>query len=153
MWVRNAQILNGFANSFFTIDWSIQGSAKRRSPGLVNFVAAVAYHFCLALPAVFSQPGAHLFAEPCPSRFCLFVPCHHWRRPLCRSSLPKLVVWLSCPIRGPNYHPDELLPPTKMSDSRRAHGTSFASILHHNDSLTVWVPPPSIFHHQIARPS
>ena len=43
----------------------IQGEAKRRSPGLVNFVAAVAYHFCLALPAAFTQPGAHLLAEPC----------------------------------------------------------------------------------------
>ena len=63
MWVRNAQILNGFANSFFTIDWSIQGSAKRRSPGLVNFVAAVAYHFCLALPVAITQPSARLLAD------------------------------------------------------------------------------------------
>ena len=38
----------------------LQGSAKRRCPGLVNFIpAAVAYHFCLALP------GDHLSAEPC----------------------------------------------------------------------------------------
>ena len=34
------------------------GAAKRRAPGLANFVPAVAYHFCLALPAAFSQPGA-----------------------------------------------------------------------------------------------
>ena len=34
--------------------------AKSRTPGLVNFVAAVAYHFYLALPAAFSQPGEHL---------------------------------------------------------------------------------------------
>ena len=34
-------------------------------PGLVNFVPAVAYHFCLALPAAFTQPGAQLLAEPC----------------------------------------------------------------------------------------
>ena len=32
---------------------SLQSSAKRRAPGLVNFVPAVAYHFCLALPPVF----------------------------------------------------------------------------------------------------
>ena len=32
---------------------------------MVNYVAAVAYHFCLALPAAFTQPGAHFFAEPC----------------------------------------------------------------------------------------
>ena len=35
----------------------LQGSAKRRALGLVNFVPADAYHFCLALPAAFSQPG------------------------------------------------------------------------------------------------
>ena len=31
----------------------LQGMAKRWAQGLVNFVAAVAYHFCLALPAAF----------------------------------------------------------------------------------------------------
>ena len=44
---------------------TVQGSAKRRSPGLVNFVAAVAYHCCLALPAGFMQPGTLLLAEHC----------------------------------------------------------------------------------------
>ena len=43
----------------------VQGSAKRRSPGLVNYVAAVVYQFCLALPAAFMQPGDHLLAELC----------------------------------------------------------------------------------------
>ena len=44
----------------------IQGSAERRSTDLVNFVCtAIAYHFCLALPAAFTQPGDHLLAEPC----------------------------------------------------------------------------------------
>ena len=43
---------------------SVQGSAKRWSvPRLVNFT--VAYHFCLALPAVFTQPGDHGLAESC----------------------------------------------------------------------------------------
>ena len=32
---------------------------------MVNFVAVVAYHFCLALPAAVTQPGVHLIAEPC----------------------------------------------------------------------------------------
>ena len=41
----------------------IQGSAKRWSPGLVNFVTAVAYHLYLALPAAFTQPGDHHLAE------------------------------------------------------------------------------------------
>ena len=34
---------------------------------MVNSVAAVAYCFCLALPAAFTQPGAHLLAEPVQS--------------------------------------------------------------------------------------
>ena len=37
----------------------------RQSPGFVNFFPALAYHFCLALPAAFTQPGDHLLAEPC----------------------------------------------------------------------------------------
>ena len=34
-------------------------------PGLVNFITAVAYHFCLSLPAAFTQPGRSLLADPC----------------------------------------------------------------------------------------
>ena len=41
-----------------------QGSAKRQSPGLVIVVPALAYHFCPALLAGFTQPGTHLFAKP-----------------------------------------------------------------------------------------
>ena len=40
-------------------------------PGLVNLIPALAYHFCLALPAEFTQPGVHLLAHPCS---CL----HYW---------------------------------------------------------------------------
>ena len=36
---------------------NLQGTAKRLRPGLVNFVPAVAYHFCLNLPAAFTKPG------------------------------------------------------------------------------------------------
>ena len=43
----------------------IQGSPKECFPGLVNFVTAVAYHFCLNLPRAFSQPGKHSFGDPC----------------------------------------------------------------------------------------
>ena len=32
---------------------------------LVNFVPALAYHFCLAMHEGFTQPGKHLLAEPC----------------------------------------------------------------------------------------
>ena len=38
----------------------VQGSAKRRSPSLVDFVTALAYLFCLGLRAAFTQPGDHL---------------------------------------------------------------------------------------------
>ena len=31
----------------------------------MNFVPAHAYHFCLNLPAAFTQPGARLLVEPC----------------------------------------------------------------------------------------
>ena len=31
----------------------------------MNFVRAVAYHFCLNLPEKFSQPGDHFLAHPC----------------------------------------------------------------------------------------
>ena len=31
----------------------------------MNSVGALAYHFCLALPAAFMQPGTHLLADPC----------------------------------------------------------------------------------------
>ena len=43
----------------------VQGSTNRRAPGLVNFVLALAYHFCLNLPAAFTQPRARLLVEPC----------------------------------------------------------------------------------------
>ena len=33
--------------------------------GLVNFVAAVAHHFCPSLPAAFTQPGASTLADLC----------------------------------------------------------------------------------------
>ena len=42
----------------------LQGSAKGRSPGLVIYVPVLAYHFCLALPAVFMQPGDHILTRP-----------------------------------------------------------------------------------------
>ena len=36
---------------------NVQGIYIRPFPGLVNVVPAVAYLFCLNLPAAFSQPG------------------------------------------------------------------------------------------------
>ena len=68
-------------------DYVIQGSAKRRSPGLVNFVAAVAYHFCLALPAAFTQPRVHFLAEP---RIVTYAPVTIHEKTFQHSSLPNL---------------------------------------------------------------
>ena len=50
----------------------VQGSAKRQSPGLVNFVPAVAPHFCKALPVAFrrlAQP-CMWFGEKCSRKLC-----------------------------------------------------------------------------------
>ena len=47
-------------------------SAKRRSPGLVNFVTAIAYNFCLDFRTAFTQPGDNFLAETCIPLFtCL----------------------------------------------------------------------------------
>ena len=43
----------------------LEDLAKSWALGLVNFVLAIAYHFCLALPAAFTPPGDHLLAKPC----------------------------------------------------------------------------------------
>ena len=48
---RRAQLYN---------DYVIKGTS---APGLVNFVIAVAYHFCPSLPAAFTQPGATTFSR------------------------------------------------------------------------------------------
>ena len=40
------------------LDSYVQCSAKLLFPGLVNFVPAVAHHFCPSLPAAFTQPRA-----------------------------------------------------------------------------------------------
>ena len=43
----------------------LQRWAKVGAPGLVNFITAVAYHFCSSLPAAFTQPGASTLADLC----------------------------------------------------------------------------------------
>ena len=57
---HSACLLGGRADG----EQGLQGSAKRLWQGLVNFVTALAYHFCLALPAAFTQPGQSLLADP-----------------------------------------------------------------------------------------
>ena len=54
---------------FCALGKRVQGQAKRSAvPCSANFVAAIAYHSYLSLPAAFTQPGYHLLAEPCPQR-------------------------------------------------------------------------------------
>ena len=45
-------------------DYIYRARLQGRAPDLVNFVDADEYHFFLALPAAFTQPGDHLLAEP-----------------------------------------------------------------------------------------
>ena len=54
-----------FRDTFLAINFKVQSQAKRPAPSLVNFVPAPAHHLYLALPVAFTQPGAHLSAEPC----------------------------------------------------------------------------------------
>ena len=42
---------------------TVQRLAKVGAPGLVNFITAVAYHFCPSLPTAFTQPGASTLAN------------------------------------------------------------------------------------------
>ena len=46
----------------FWIESTVQRSAKVGALGVVNFVAAVVYHFSLNLAAEFTQPGASTLA-------------------------------------------------------------------------------------------
>ena len=47
----------------------LQGSTDRRPLGLVNFVPALAYLFCLNLPAASTQLWARLLVELCTSSY------------------------------------------------------------------------------------
>ena len=66
------------------------GSAKVGAPGLVNFITAVAFHFCPSLPAALTQPGASTLANLCKWALSLYwsssglkkvpVLMHPWTR-------------------------------------------------------------------------
>ena len=60
---RDRAFLPSFLLSSIHPSLFLESSAKRWAPGLVKFVAAVVYYFCLALPAAFTQPGACLLSR------------------------------------------------------------------------------------------
>ena len=83
----------------------IQGISIRPFPGLVNFVLAVAYLFCLNMPAAFSQPGNGLIEIPCICGLCEYAiwDCR-WKQ-------------LFCPIFVADKHIDQ--PTTESHESIR----------------------------------
>ena len=56
-------ITANFVIDFITLQ-AVQRFTKRLVRGLVNFVSAIAYLFCLNLPAAFSQPGNGIIEIP-----------------------------------------------------------------------------------------
>ena len=64
----------GLPNKSLSLEKEIvQGFTIRPLPGLVNFVPAIAYHFCLNLHAAFSQPGNSLIYWS-PVDICILNP-------------------------------------------------------------------------------
>ena len=59
-----AQFASGAKQGAIPFCCLLQGSANPRAPGLVNFVTAVAYPFCLNLPEKFSQPWNGNLVQP-----------------------------------------------------------------------------------------
>ena len=62
---RSVAATNGIISTRRFDKLKLQGSTNRRALGLVNLVPALAYHFCLNLPAELTQPRARLLVEPC----------------------------------------------------------------------------------------
>ena len=80
-----------------------------RAPGLVNFLPAVVYHFCLSLPEKFSQPGSHVFAQPC-TWISLRVPAYCL--PFINGTTRK---------GSPNHNCDHLYPASSLDITIRSH--------------------------------
>ena len=53
-------MFNSSSNALAPISYQTreQKPANVDAPGLMNFVPALAYHFCLNLPSAFTQPGS-----------------------------------------------------------------------------------------------
>ena len=61
----------------------------------MNFVAALAYHFCLVLPAAFTQPGVHFLAEPVHASSVVLL-----LQPLSQGSIVNNIMWGWEPLAG-----------------------------------------------------
>ena len=57
----------------------LQGWTIRPYPGLMNIVPVVAYHFCLNIPAAFSQPRNGLIVQPLPFIWSFNSNCSIWQ--------------------------------------------------------------------------
>ena len=64
IWSRSQNLVSLSLPSFLSAclqSCLAQGWPKKRAPGLMNFVPAVAYHSGLSLPEKFSHPGDHFY--------------------------------------------------------------------------------------------
>ena len=68
----------------------IQGWVKMLAPGLMNFVPAVAYHFCLNFPEKILSTWGSLLAQPCNTTLALsrMFPCSAAARTFSKPALP-----------------------------------------------------------------
>ena len=94
----------------------VQGSPKECFLGLVNFVTAVAYHFCLKLPRAFLQPGKHSYGDSCSIKtlsvfirsssfgICISTGLPHICSPICIAwKYPNSSFCLHCVIGGRQF--------------------------------------------------
>ena len=65
-WIRSKRLV--LPTRFY-----VQRSAEISAQGLVNFIPAVAYQFCLDLPATFTKPGASTLADLCTVKYSCVV--------------------------------------------------------------------------------
>ena len=70
-WIRSKRLV--LPTRFY-----VQRSAEISAQGLVNFFPAVAYQFCLDLPATFTKPGASTLSD-----FCILQPLYENESEFC----------------------------------------------------------------------
>ena len=68
----------------------VQSREKVLVRGVVKFVPAVAYHFCLYLPTTFSQPRTKTFSQLCTKGVVTNCMCHCHVISLALSLMPTL---------------------------------------------------------------